>query len=114
MEDGIKEIIQFAEFRTVLANQMNILKETMKSKLVIHENGGTFLITPAFIGYVAALMSQSNSNYLLDENNTPIQIEDLKKFNEKVLSHYADVMNAYYTEYQKLRTKRNSQAVVGL
>ena len=49
---------------------------------------------------------------LLDDNDTPVRIEDLNTFFTDILDIYFTATNEYQTEYEKIRTKRSVNGLV--
>jgi len=60
------------------------------------------------------LCSKGNDSdiVLLDDNDTPIKIDDLIKFFDDILDIYFTATNEYQTEYEKIRTKRTVDGLV--
>ena len=60
------------------------------------------------------LISKGNDSdiVLLDDNDTPIKIEDLIKFFDDIMDIYFAATNEYQTEYEKIRTKRSVDGLI--
>ena len=77
-------------------------------------NGGQFSVTRELLTFVSMLISKGNDSdiVLLDDNDTPIKIDDLIKFFDDILDIYFTATNEYQTEYEKIRTKRTVDGLV--
>lgn len=115
MDTRLDKALQFANFMTALNNQKRILKEQYLEDNVYYTNGGKFTITKDLINFCNTLLQ--NNQYcviLIDDNDTPIEIEDLQEFQDSILTLYIKNSNEYFTEYQKLKSKRSTQGLVDL
>jgi hypothetical protein len=49
---------------------------------------------------------------LLDVNENPINIDNLKSFLTEITSRYFEVTNDYYKQYSEMQTKRRTAKLV--
>lgn len=115
MDSRLEKALQFSNYRTTLYAQLENLKLKTQNDLMYSHNGGTFEITRDLISFCYALMGDDQSDtVLLDVNDLPILISDLKTFTDDIYSKYFEAMNEYYVEYEKLRKARKVSAIVDL
>ena len=116
MEEKIRKAFEFANFMATLNSQKRILKEEYQQKLVFYENGGTFTASKEFINFLKVLLDLGHVQnvVVIDDNNTPILISDLKVFFDNILSCYYEAVNEYYTKYNLLTKKRTIENLVDL
>jgi hypothetical protein len=63
--------------------------------------------------FVKILCDNDDSNVVIvDDNDTPIRIEQLHEFYDNISDVYFTSTNEYETEYQKLRAKRKVSGLV--
>lgn len=116
MEEKIKKAFEIAGYMTVLSNQKNILKEEFKQNLFFYFNGGNFLLTKDFLSFVNLLLSrnQIENVVLIDQNDIPINVDNLKDFFDNALSAYTEAANEYYNKYNLLIKNRKLENLVDI
>ncbi len=88
----------------ILQNQIALLKLKTKNCLQISIGGGLFNITSTLIAHVHIYLEKGyTTGIFLDKNDTPIKIEDLSLFKEKMIERECEVLNEYYVEFEKLK-----------
>lgn len=113
MDERLKQAIEHANYRQTLGIERQRLKDKAKAELVIAYNGGIFTVDKTLISFVNAI-KDGGSAVLLDDNEYPIEVEDLEAFLEKILSTYFEVTNRYLAEYNSVRQKRTAAKLVDL
>lgn len=120
MADTISEIdvrltaaIEQSNYRITLATQKQNLLLKLKANLIYSMGGGIFNITPELICFVS-LMQNEDSLVLIDNNDNPILIEDVKKFLADITSKYTEFTNSHFMAVKELNKKRNPTAIIGL
>jgi len=116
VEEKIKKAFDAANFMTVLAAQKKILREEYYQSLVYYQNGGVFSVNKELINFTKTLIDLNNHGdvVLIDDNDTPILIEDLKKFLDNILSMYSSATNSYYNKISELRRNRTIEKIIDL
>lgn len=105
MDQDLEKALEFANFSVTLNNQKKILKEKYQEDLVLFYANGMFKVTYELYNFVHSL--NSDKTIVVDDNDTPIVIEDLEDFKEKVKFTYSDATNKYFDSYQKLTKQRS-------
>jgi hypothetical protein len=49
---------------------------------------------------------------LIDDNSTPIRIDDLPAFSNNILAAYTKASNKYLTEFTKLKNNRTVEGII--
>lgn len=116
MDDQLKEALDFANFRQAFSIQQKTLKEKIQAKLTYGFNGGIFKINRELISFVQTLLNKGRDTgvVLLDQNENPILIEDLNKFQEEILDRYFTATNEYLESFQKLKKSRSVEKLLDL
>lgn len=112
MNEDLKKVFEIANFMNSLNNQKRELFEEFNQSLFHFKDGHVFKATSEFISFISALTSNSiNSIVLLDVNNEPYNVEDVKQFLEDIISIYVEATNSYYYNYKKLTQSRNIESL---
>lgn len=115
MDERLEKALEFSNYRTTLYNQIESLKLRMKNTLMHSYNGGTFEANQDLIGFCHAMLADGQEEtVLLDVNELPVHVDDLRGFYDDIYSKYFEAMNEYNMEYQKLRKARKVSAIVEL
>lgn len=115
MTEDIKKAFELANRMIILSNhKLSLLDEFEQSTLFFY-NGGCFKIDKILISFVASLLQLNQSTVvLLDQNDTPVRIEDLNKFTQDIMNCYFQASNKYLTEYQKAQHNRDVKSILEL
>ena len=110
MDEALSKALEFSNITATLNTQKRILHEKYLGDLVLYHNGGKFTVTKELLNFCHIL--GSDKTILVDDNNTPVQIDNLSQF--KTLAHqkYADATNVYLASYKEITTKRNVEGMV--
>lgn len=112
MDDNLKKALDFSNYMIVLDNQKRILKEQYQDNLLHYFSGGRFTVTQQLISFCQSLLFLDQSETILvDDNDIPIYIEDLKQFSSDIVSVYWQATNRYLTEYNKLKINRSVESI---
>lgn len=115
MDPKIQKAFEAANYMSTLAAQKHIFREEYHQNLVHYHNGGTFKATRELINFIEMLLNKENSSIILvDDNNIPIEIEDLKKFSEDILSRHFEAVNEYHSKYSRLKKNRSVEGILDL
>ena len=115
MDERLVKAQDFANYRVTLQQKQEVLKLKMQNALRFSSDGGTFHITPELIAFAKIQMDEGlTETVLLDVNENPILIVNLKVFFETIYSKYFEAMNDYIREYTKLRKARRVSTIVGM
>lgn len=110
----LSDALEATNFRITLNNQKQNARLKLQKDLTYSTNGGIFNITPELISFVGVLLFHGKEDaIILDTNKNPIEITDLRKFNETILSMYYERTNEFLVEYKTIQRSRNTKAVVG-
>jgi hypothetical protein len=116
MEDIIQKAFEHANYMAVLSSQKHILTEQYNQKLIHYHNGGAFSINKEFLNFLKLLIDKEHTEdvVLVDNNSTPILINDLLDFFDQSFSIYFEATNEFYTSYSQLVKQRSVQRLVDL
>ena len=116
MDERIEKAFNVANFMATLSNQKRIILEEYNQKLIYYINGATFYIKPEFISFVKTLIDLKNTKdvVLIDSNNFPVLIEDLKDFLKEIVDVYTAATQEYADSYNEIKVKRKISDIVSL
>lgn len=115
MDIRLEKALEFANYMNTLNNQKRILKEKFLENTVHYLNGGKFTITKELINFCNTLVHNNQTEViLLDDNDTPVQIDDLQNFFQNLIDIYVQNTNSYFSEYTKLKNNRFPKGLVDL
>ena len=113
MDTRIEKALEFANYRTTLANQKQKLKEQCEASLNFAHNGGLFVIDETLISFIGNFVKEGKKSIVvLDTNRTPVDIEDLEEFYNKMCTRWFESVNEYHRQEQELANKRKVNKLV--
>ncbi len=112
MDDALEKALEFSNFTATLNNQKRILHEKYTEELGLYYCGGKFTVTKELLTFCHLLLSKDISKtVVIDDNNSPIQIDDIDDFMTVSLQQYATAANKYFAHYKELSTKRSVEGL---
>lgn len=115
MEERLQQALEFANFRQTLNNQLQKLKIRSEGMLLFAEAGGKFTINRELICFLDYLIRENYSDAtLLDDNNSPIFIANIKDFLKKITARYFEVTNNYLQESREIKKQRHTKSILDI
>jgi hypothetical protein len=115
MDERLQKALDVSNYMFTLNNQKRLLKEQYKENLVYYYNGGQFTITQELISFCQSLVAMDQTGtILIDDNDLPVDIEDLEKFSMDLYTTYFEAANTYLTEYNNLKQNRSVESIMDL
>ena len=116
MDERIEKAFGVANFMSTLSNQKRIILEEYNQQLIHYIDGATFRVTPELISFIKTLIDLKNTKnvVLIDNNNFPVLILDLKDFLKEVVDLYLKATSDYANRYNEIKTKRKIEDIVNL
>jgi hypothetical protein len=115
MDERLQKALDISNYMVTLNNQKRLLQEQYQENLIYYFNGGQFTITQQLISFCQSLIAMSQpSTILIDDNKTPIEIENLNDFSQELCSKYFEASNKYLTEYNKIKSNRSVESIMDL
>lgn len=113
MDARLQQAIEHANYRQTLGIERQRLKDKALAELVIAHNGGIFSVGRELIGFINSIKDYGAAT-ILDDNDYPVEIEDLQEFLDKITAVYFEVTNRYLADYNSIRQKRTAAKLVDL
>jgi len=116
MDDRLKKALDFSKYRQTLSIQRKQLKEKLQAQLTFGYNGGIFYIDMTLITFVQMCIDQERTSNvpLIDSNDNPILIDDLKKFRDEIFDRYFSASFEYMKEYEQVKKSRTVEKLLDL
>lgn len=114
MDSRLEQALDFSNFRIIFSTRQKNLKRLFDNKLLFHYNSGIFKATPEFLAFlVTIIMREKQDGFVfIDQNDTPIHIEDLDDFYNTAFDKYKTSILQYYKHYQKLSEAKEIRKVL--
>ena len=98
-----------------LSNLRRVALEEFKQGLIYYFQGSSFTVSRELIVFVHTLTELGNTeSVILDDNNIPLNITNLKEFLTNILNVYGLATNAYLAKYSEIKSKRRVEGLVDL
>lgn len=115
MDEKLEKAIQTANYMASLTSQKKLALEEFNQNIVYYYNGSSFTASRELINFLKTILDTGAQSFvLLDDNNIPIEIENIRDFFDKVLNIYLDASYSYFKTYADLKKKRKVEDLVSL
>ena len=115
MDERLEKALEFSNFMVTLNNQKRIYKEKFEQDIIYYFDGCQFTVDKELICFCKIMMLQEqDSIVLIDDNNRPVEIEDLQEFYSNILSVYFTATNEYLEKYNTVVKNRRIENMVEL
>ena len=115
MDDRLKKALDFANYRQTLNNQLHKLRIKSEGMFMLAEAGGKFTVNRELICFLDYVVKEGFTEVvLLDDNKSPVRIEDTSAFLKKVTSRYFEVTNDYFRDAQLIKKSRSVKSILDI
>lgn len=115
MDERLSRALDFSNYMVTLNNQKRIIHEQFLESSIHYLNGGKFSVNRELITFCHTLLqSNQTSAILIDDNDTPVEVEDLQKFHDDILDIYFNASYTYLDKYNEIKQKRKVEGLVDL
>lgn len=107
MDERLEKALDSVNLMTTISNQKRIFFEEFQQSTVHYQNGGVFSADPSLITFVKTVVDMGHDGefVLIDKNDNPIKISNIKDFLSDILDKYSTASNEYYTKSQQIKTR---------
>jgi hypothetical protein len=114
MDERLEKALEFSNYMVTLNNQKRIIKEQFRENIIFYFQGGQFTVNKELITFVNMLVEKENTEdiVLIDDNETPIMVDDLKNFLDNIINCYFSAANQYHSDYKILSASRSIEKLV--
>jgi hypothetical protein len=115
MDERLEAALNFSNYMVTLNNQRRVIHEQFLENCVHYLNGGKFSVNKDLITFCQTLVTREQiSAVLIDDNNTPIEVEDLSTFLDNILEIYFSTTYEYLDKYNEIKKNRTVEGLSGL
>ena len=115
MDERLEQALEFSNYVTTLNNQKRIAQEQFLENCIHYINGGKFAVTRDLINFCNTLLqNHQTSAILIDDNDSPIEVEDLQKFLEEVLDIYFKASYEYLDKFNEIKKNRSIKGLLDI
>lgn len=113
MDPRLEQALEFANYQKTINQERDKLKDWLSVNLRYADSGGIFSLTPEFLSFVNMLAEKNQTQVvLIDNNNIPVQIDDVRAFSENITNKYFEVTNDYHHKFYKLVKSRTVEKAI--
>jgi hypothetical protein len=115
MTDRLEQALSFSNYRQTLNNQLQKIKLKADGMLLYAEAGGKFSINQQLMCFIDYLVRNGHSDAIvLDDNGSPILIDDTAVFLKSITTRYFEVTNDYLTASHAIKKMRNVKSIMSI
>lgn len=115
MDERLEKALEFSNYMVTLNNQRRVVREQFLENCVHYLNGGKFAVNRDLITFCHTLLQrEQTSAILIDDNDTPIEVDDLQKFLDDILDIYFTTSYEYFDKYNEIKKNRTVKGLVDL
>lgn len=113
VDERLTQAINRANYQITLNNQKQNARLKLDVDLTYATAGGLFKIGPELISFVQTLIDMGHEDaIILDVNKNPINLPDLKTFQQAIVEQYYQAMNEFLFEFTRIKKARKPEALV--
>jgi hypothetical protein len=110
MDERLEKALDAANLSITFNNQKELIKQQFKIDIEHYEDGHKFTANLNLINFLTSLIELGiNDTVLIDDNENPYRVLDIKKLRESLLNCYFQASNRYYQDFTELKSKRSIQ-----
>lgn len=115
MDERLEKAFQTANYMATLSNLRKVALEEFNQNLVYYYRGSSFTVTRELLTFVQLLIGQGiEQAIIIDDNNIPSMVYNLKEFLSELMSIYTSASNSYLTKYNEIKSKRKVEGLIDL
>jgi hypothetical protein len=114
MDERLEKAFQTANFMATLNLSRKTALEEFKQGLIFYQNGCSFTADLETITKIHMLSLHEQSAIVVDNNNIPMEVTDLKDFLNKCLTLYKKESEKYLAKYNNIKKQRNISNLINL
>lgn len=113
MDKRLQEALDYSNYRLTLSTQKKNIKLRAEALQLVTDSGSMFRATEEMILWTNYLAGSNITEYvLLDVNDQPILVTDIKSLHDKLLDAYSKSANLFYSEIEKIKRARTVDKIV--
>ena len=115
MDERLEKALEFSNFVETQNNQKRIFLKQYKENLIHYARGHKITVNPQLISFCQSLIALDQTEIvILDDNNTPMQINDISEFTKELLGVYIFASRKYAIDYKNIENNRSVEGLTNL
>jgi len=114
MDERLEKALQTANFMATLNLARKTAFEEFKQGLIFYQNGCSFTADLETINKIHLLSLNSETAIVIDNNNIPMEVTDLKDFLNRCLTLYKKESEKYLDKYNNIKKQRSISNIMAL
>lgn len=115
MDKRLEQALDFSNLQHTLYLEKKRIQSKLHRDLELVYSGGRFTIDRNFVVFLELLNPDDDGSVtILDDNLTPIRIQDPTAFQKEVRNTYFRAVNQYRVDFESLKKKRSVKAIVNI
>lgn len=115
MDERLEKALSISNYMTTLNNEKRLLKEKYNENLMYYFKGGTFSVSRELIVFVKSLLESDQDVVIIsDDNDIPVEIDNISSFYDEIMNVYFTASNEYYVNYNNLLKNRTVEGILDI
>lgn len=115
MDERLEKALEFSNYMVTLNNQKRVIHEQFLENCVHYLNGGKFSVNRELMNFCHTLLqNEQTSAVLIDDNGSPVMVDDLQTFSDEILNIYFTNSYEYLDKYNEIKKNRTVKGLVDL
>lgn len=115
MDERLEKALDFSNFLETQNNQKRIFLKQYHDNLVHYTDGHKITVSMDLISFCQSLIDlDQEETVLLDDNQIPFAVDDLKEFTRQLLGVYTFASRKYLYDYNKIKKNRSVEGLTSL
>jgi hypothetical protein len=111
MDERLEQALAVSKALETHQNQKNILHKQYKDNLIYYFDGQKISVDLSLIAYCT---TKTMPIVVIDDNKTPVLIDDIEEFTKKITAMYETASRKYFMEFKKIKSKRSVKELIDL
>jgi hypothetical protein len=111
MDERLAKALDVSKALETHQNQKNILHKQYKDNLIYYFDGHKISVD---LSVIHKCSNKSSPVVVIDDNKTPMLINDVEDFTKKITAMYDTASRKYLMEFKKIKSKRSVEELIDL
>jgi predicted amidophosphoribosyltransferase len=115
MDERLEKALEFSNFLETQNNQKRIFLKQYKDNLIHYTYGHKFTASTQLINLLSVLIETDQEQIvILDDNETPVTIDNPKEFMRDVVGVYIFASRKYAKDYDDIKKNRSVEGLINI
>lgn len=115
MDERLGKALDYSNLMVTINNHKRFLQENFYQDIIFYYKGGQFTVNKELLCF-CEIMKLKNQQVviLIDDNDMPVEIDNLEDFNDKIFDLYFSASNKFLVEYNNLKKNKTIEKIINL